>query len=106
MLETLNPDSFLVRQRALRSEREAKLPQQVIPPAEQAHNVGPDGNGTVLLVPEDRATLEILGTCRLPRSWDHPEGFSATRMGPVPLEYSIEWLTCAVASRFNAVMVG
>jgi hypothetical protein len=26
--------------------------------------------------------------------------------GPVPLEYSIEWLTCAVASRFDAVMVG
>jgi len=24
---------------------------------------------------------------------------------PVPLEYSIEWLTCAVASRFDAVMV-
>jgi hypothetical protein len=24
----------------------------------------------------------------------------------VPLEYSIEWLTCAVASRFDAVMVG
>jgi hypothetical protein len=25
---------------------------------------------------------------------------------PVPLEYSIEWLTCAVASRFDAAMVG
>ena len=25
---------------------------------------------------------------------------------PVPLEYSIEWLTCAVASRLDAVMVG
>jgi hypothetical protein len=24
----------------------------------------------------------------------------------VPLEYSIEWLTCAVASRLDAVMVG
>jgi len=24
----------------------------------------------------------------------------------VPLEYSIEWLTCAVASRFDAVVVG
>jgi transcriptional regulator with XRE-family HTH domain len=27
-------------------------------------------------------------------------------IGPVPLEYSIDWLTCAVASRFDAVMVG
>ena len=27
-------------------------------------------------------------------------------LDPVPLEYSIEWLTCAVASRFDAVMVG
>ena len=26
--------------------------------------------------------------------------------GPVPLEYSIERLTCAVASRLDAVMVG
>jgi hypothetical protein len=25
---------------------------------------------------------------------------------PVPLEYSIEWLTCAVASRFDVVMIG
>ena len=24
----------------------------------------------------------------------------------VPLEYSIEWLACAVASRFDVVMVG
>ena len=25
---------------------------------------------------------------------------------PVPLEYSIEWLTCAIASRLGVVMVG
>src|ERR1017187_5362156 len=26
--------------------------------------------------------------------------------GPVPLEYSIEWLTCAIAGRLDVVMVG
>jgi hypothetical protein len=26
--------------------------------------------------------LSTIAGCRLPRSWDHPEGFSATRMGP------------------------
>jgi hypothetical protein len=31
---------------------------------------------------------------------------SARSCEPVPLEYSIEWLTCAVASRLDAVMVG
>src|SRR5450759_870126 len=29
-----------------------------------------------------------------------------TPRGPVPLEYSIEWLTCAIASRLDVVMVG
>src|ERR1017187_3663642 len=29
-----------------------------------------------------------------------------TPRGPVPLEYSTEWLTCAIASRLDVVMVG
>jgi hypothetical protein len=33
-------------------------------------------------------------------------GRIAAAVDLVPLEYSIEWLTCAVASRFDAVMVG
>jgi hypothetical protein len=30
----------------------------------------------------------------------------AAAFDPVPLEYSIEWLTCAIASRLDVVMVG
>jgi len=32
-------------------------------------------------------------------------GFSQRRGKPVPLEYSIEWMTCAFASRLDVVMV-
>ena len=42
----------------------------------------------------------------LTRIRPRPPAARTPRPGPVPLEYSIEWLTCAVASRFDAVMVG
>jgi hypothetical protein len=40
-------------------------------------------------------------------SWHYPPATTAGEGAAlVPLEYSIEWLTCAVASRLDAVMVG
>ena len=37
--------------------------------------------------------------------WDRSVIWGMLR-NPVPLEYSIEWLTCAIASRLDVVMVG
>ena len=34
------------------------------------------------------------------------EHLDANYRQPVPPEYSIEWLTCAIASRLDAMMVG
>jgi hypothetical protein len=48
----------------------------------------------------------LAGLASWPVNADRVDSWKPRPGDGVPLEYSIEWLTCAVASRFDAVMVG
>ena len=63
------------------------------PPAAASGSGEPQACHVDLLVPEDRNGRSLAR-------------FMEGLPNPVPLEYSIEWLTCAVASKADAVMVG